>query len=256
MTPGDRLRGKRAIVSGAASGIGRATAVLFAREGAAVGVIDIDQDGMEETVAEIAREGGEALLLSADVTREEQIRGAVIEAVDTWGGLDIVVANAGIAMVGQDDRVDRLSLDVWQHMIDVNLTGVFLTCKHGIGALLDSGGGAVVCTTSPAGVYGIAPEQSAYSASKAGVYGLTRVMAAAYGRDDIRVNAVMPGYTRTALTASWVTAEHEEKFKEMVPMPRVGTPEDIAAVMLFLASDDAANVTGAIWASDAGWTAV
>jgi NAD(P)-dependent dehydrogenase (short-subunit alcohol dehydrogenase family) len=255
MTPSDRLRGKRAIITGAGSGIGRAAALLFAREGAAVGVIDIDQDGLEETAAEIAREGGDALPLSADVTREEQIRGAVIEAVDTWGGLDIVVANAGIAMFGQDDRVDRLSLDVWQHMIDVNLTGVFLACKHGIGALLDSGGGAVVCTTSPAGVYGIAPDQSAYSASKAGVYGLTRSMAAAYGREGIRVNAVMPGYTKTALT-DWVTAEHVEKFKEMVPLPRVGTPEDIAAVMLFLASDDAANVTGAIWASDAGWTAV
>ena len=230
----DRLKGKRAIITGAGSGIGRAAAVLFAREGAAVGVIDIYEDGVEETAAEIAREGGEALPLSADVTREEQIRGAVIEAVDTWGGLDIVVANAGIAMVGRDDRVDRLPLDVWQQILDVNLTGVFLTCKHGIGALLDSGGGAVVCTTSPAGIYGIAPGQDAYSASKAGVYGLTRVMAADYGREGIRVNAVMPGYT----------------------MPRIGTPEDIAAVMLFLASDDAANVTGAVWASDAGWTAV
>ena len=251
----DRLKGKRAIITGAGSGIGRAAAVLFAREGAAVGVIDIYEDGVEETAAEIAREGGEALPLSADVTREEQIRGAVIEAVDTWGGLDIVVANAGIAMVGRDDRVDRLPLDVWQQILDVNLTGVFLTCKHGIGALLDSGGGAVVCTTSPAGIYGIAPGQDAYSASKAGVYGLTRVMAADYGREGIRVNAVMPGYTKTPLT-DWVTQEQEERFKERVPMPRIGTPEDIAAVMLFLASDDAANVTGAVWASDAGWTAV
>ncbi|MEJ2760478.1 MAG: SDR family NAD(P)-dependent oxidoreductase [Gammaproteobacteria bacterium] len=256
MTPSDRLKGKRAVITGAASGIGRAAAEMFAREGAAVGLIDIDETGLEETAATIAREGGDALQLVADVTQEDQVREAVGEAEDAWGGLDIVVANAGIAMVGQDDRADRLSLEVWQHMIDVNLTGIFLTCKHGIGALLDSGGGAVVCTTSPAGIYGIAPDQSAYSASKAGVYGLTRAMAAAYGRENIRVNGVMPGYTQTALTADWVTEEHVEKFKEMVPLPRPGKPEDIAAVMLFLASDDAANVTGAIWASDAGWTAV
>jgi len=255
MTPSDRLKGKRAVITGAASGIGRAAAEMFAREGAAVGLIDIDEAGLEETAAAIAREGGDALQLVADVTSEDQVREAVGEAEDAWGGLDIVVANAGIELVGQDDRADRLDLSVWQRTIDVNLTGVFLTCKHGIGALLDSGGGAVVCTASPAGLYGIAPDQSAYSASKAGVYGLTRSMAAAYGRENIRVNAVMPGYTKTPLT-DWVTAEHEEKFKEMVPLPRPGTPEDIAAVMLFLASDDAANVTGAVWASDAGWTAV
>ncbi|MEX2524743.1 MAG: SDR family NAD(P)-dependent oxidoreductase [Gammaproteobacteria bacterium] len=255
MTTGERLKDKRAVITGAASGIGRAAALMFAREGASVGVIDINEDGVEETCAAIAKEGGEALQLIADVAREEQIRDAVAEAVDTWGGLDIVVANAGIAMFGEDDRADRLELAVWQRLIDINLTGVFLTCKHGIAALLDSGGGAVVTTTSPAGLYGIAPEQCAYSASKAGVYGLTRSMAAAYGREGIRVNAVMPGYTKTPLT-DWVTPEHEEKFKEKVPMPRPGVPEDIAAVMLFLASDDAANVTGAVWASDAGWTAV
>jgi 3-oxoacyl-[acyl-carrier protein] reductase len=255
MNPGERLKEKRAIISGAGSGIGRAAALLFAREGAAVGVIDINEAGVEETCAAIAKEGGEALQLIADVAREDQARDAVTQAVDVWGGLDIVVANAGIELVGQDDRADRLELSVWQKTLDVNLTGVFLTCKHGIGALLDSGGGAVVTTTSPAGLYGIAPDQSAYSASKAGVYGLTRSMAAAYGRENIRVNAVMPGYTKTPLT-SWVTAEHEERFKEIVPLPRPGTPEDIAAVMLFLASDDAANVTGAVWASDAGWTAV
>lgn len=254
-TTGGRLKDKRAVITGAASGIGRAAALLFAREGASVGVIDINEGGVEETCAAIAKGGGEALQLIADVTQEEQIRDAVAEAVDSWGGLDIVVANAGIAMVGEDDRADRLELAVWQRIIDINLTGVFLTCKHGIGALLDNSGGAVVTTTSPAGLYGIAPGQDAYSASKAGVYGLTRVMAADYGREGVRVNAVMPGYTKTPLT-DWVTPEHEERFKERVPLPRPGHPDDIAAVMLFLASDDAANVTGAVWASDAGWTAV
>lgn len=255
MKAGEQLKDKRAIITGAASDIGRSAALLFAQEGAGVGVVDINEGGVEATCAEIAKGGGEALQLIADVTREDQIRDAVAEAVNTWGGLDIVIANAGIELVGQDDRADRLELSVWQRTIDVNLTGVFLTCKHGIGALLDSGGGAAVTTTSPAGLYGIAAGQDAYSASKAGVYGLTRVMAADYGCENIRVNAVMPGYTKTPLTA-WVTEEHEARFKEIVPLPRPGTPEDIAAVILFLASDDAANVTGAVWASDAGWTAV
>lgn len=250
-----RLHGKRAIITGAGSGIGRAAAIRFCREGARVGIIDVNGKGAAETVATIAKAGGEALALTADVTKEDQVEKAVKRAVDAFGGLDIVISNAGIAMVGKDDRVDRIPLEVWQHMLDVNLTGQFLTCKHGIRALLASGGGAVVCTASPTGLYGIAPEQAAYSASKAGVYGLVRAMSAAYGNEKIRVNGVMPGYIRTALT-SWVTAEREREFAKMVPIGRAGEPEDIASVMAFLASDDASYVTGAVYVADGGWTAI
>lgn len=251
-----RLQDKRAIITGSGSGIGRATAVRFCQEGARVGVIDINGSGAAETVSMITDIGGEAIAIITDVTQEDQVENAVKQVVDAWGGLDIVIANAGIELVGQDDRADRLSLEIWQQTIDVNLTGVFLTCKHGIRALLNSGGGAVVCTTSPTAIYGIGKDQDAYSASKAGVYGLIRVMAADYGKEGIRVNGVMPGYIKTPLTA-WVSEEHEQNFIEnIVPIGKPGYPEEIAPIMAFLASDEASYVTGAIWVSDGGWTAI
>jgi len=251
-----RLQNKRAIITGAGSGIGRAAAIRFCQEGARVAVIDINQAGADETVAMITKNGGEAMAIIADVTREEQVEHAVSQALADWAGLDIVVANAGIELVGEDDRADRLPLDIWQRTIDVNLTGVFLTCKHGIRALLQTGGGAVVCTTSVTALYGMAAGQDAYSASKAGVYGLIRVMANDYGKEGIRVNGVMPGYIKTPLT-SWVSEEHEQNFVDnVVPIGKPGYPEQIAPVMAFLASDDAAYVNGAIWTADGGWTAV
>jgi NAD(P)-dependent dehydrogenase (short-subunit alcohol dehydrogenase family) len=137
----------------------------------------------------------------------------------------------------------------------VNLTGIFLTCKHGIRALLASGGGAVVCTASPTGLYGCAPGYDAYSASKGGVYGLIRVMAADYAADGIRVNGVIPGYTKTPMT-NWVTPEQEEKLVSTIPLGRPGRPEEVAAVMAFLASDETPYVTGAVWAADGGMTAI
>jgi NAD(P)-dependent dehydrogenase (short-subunit alcohol dehydrogenase family) len=251
-----RLNNKRAFITGAGSGIGRAAAIRFCREGARVAVIDINQAGADETVAMIRQNGGEAMAIVTDVTREEQVETAVKQSVDNWGGLDIVVANAGIELVGEDDRVDRLPLEIWQRTIDINLTGVFLTCKHGIRALLQAGGGAVVCTTSVTAIYGMAAGQDAYSASKAGVYGLIRVMANDYGKEGIRVNGVMPGYIKTPLTA-WVSEEHEQNFIDnVVPIGKPGYPDQIASVMAFLASEEASYVTGAIWAADGGWTAV
>ena len=177
-----RLEGKRAIVSGAGKGMGRAAALRFAAEGARVGLIDVDEPAARGVADEIAADGGSALVLPADVSKEEQVAAAVERTVSDWGGLDVVVANAGVELAGEDDRADRLELAVWQRTIDINLTGIFLTCKHGIRALLASGGGSVVCTCSPTGLYGCAPGLDAYSTSKAGVYGLIRVMAADYAR--------------------------------------------------------------------------
>jgi NAD(P)-dependent dehydrogenase (short-subunit alcohol dehydrogenase family) len=252
---GGRLEGKRAVISGAGMGIGRAAAIRFAAEGARVGVLDIDGEAADAVAHEIEGEGGEALALPADVASEEQVAAAVGRAVAAWGGLDVVVANAGIELAGEDDRADRLELSVWQRTIDVNLTGIFLTCKHGIRALLASGGGAVVCTASPTGLYGCAPGLDAYSTSKAGVYGLIRVMAADYAKEGIRVNGVIPGYTRTPMT-TWVTPEEHEDLLRTIPLGRQGEAEDVASVMLFLASDEAAYVTGAVWAADGGMTAI
>ncbi len=250
-----RLQGKRAVISGAAMGMGRAAAVRFAAEGAWVGLLDNDEETAREVAAEIEAAGGEALVVPGDVSKEDEVAAAVEKAVDARGGLDVVVANAGIELAGQDDRADRLELSVWQRTLDVNLTGIFLTCKHGIRALLASGGGAVVCTASPTGLYGCAPGQDAYSTSKAGVYGLIRVMAADYAREGIRVNGVIPGYTRTPMT-EWVTPEEREALLKTIPLGRQGEPEDVASVMLFLASDEAAYVTGAVWAADGGMTAI
>ncbi|HEY2788005.1 MAG TPA: SDR family NAD(P)-dependent oxidoreductase [Gaiellales bacterium] len=249
------LEGKRSIVTGAGSGMGRAAAVRFAAEGARVGLIDLDADAAAAVAAEIEAAGGEALVLQADVRSEDDVSAAIGRAAAAWDGLDVIVANAGVQLAGQDDRADRLALDVWQRTIDINLTGVFLTCKHGIRVLLAGGGGAVVCTCSPTGQYGVAPGYDAYSASKAGVYGLVRVMAADYAQEGIRVNGVIPGYTNTPMT-DWVTESDRETLLRGIPLNRPGEPEEVAAVMAFLASDDTPYVTGAVWAADGGMTAV
>lgn len=252
-----RISGKRVIITGAGNGIGRATAIRFAQEGARVGLIDINRGAVDEVFSRITSSGGEALPLIADVTGEDQVARAVDEAVARWGGLDVVVANAGIELVGEDARAHELTKEVWDRTIAVNLTGIFLACKHGIRALLASGGGSVICTASPTGLFGSAPGYSAYSASKAGVYGLTRVMANDYARHGIRVNAVIPGFTNTPMTKYFMENDEErESLLRSIPLGRPGEPEEVAAVMLFLASDEAAYVTGAAWASDGGMTAI
>jgi NAD(P)-dependent dehydrogenase (short-subunit alcohol dehydrogenase family) len=251
-----RLEGKRAVVTGAGAGIGRAVAVKFVREGARVGLIDIDEGVAKEAASELKSLGGEAIALTADVSQEEQVESAVAEAVDRFGGLDSVVSNAGILLAGQDNRADRLDASVWRKVVEVNLTGMFLTCKHGIRALLAAGGGSVVCTASPTGLYGLAPGLDAYSSSKAGVYGLIRVMANDYAGDGIRVNGVIPGYTNTPMNDYVKHPEEHERILATVPLRRQGTGEEVANVIAFLASDEASYVTGAVWAADGGMTAI
>jgi len=246
------LEGRRAIITGAGSGIGRWTATVAAREGARVGVLDVDREGAEATAESI---GAAALALTADVRDESQMEAAVAAAEAAFGGLDCVIGCAGIELATQDDRADRLSIEVWRQTLDVNLTGMFLTAKHGIRALLAGGGGSVVLVCSPTGQYGCAPGEDAYSASKAGVYGLVRVLAADYGGENIRVNGVVPGYTRTPMNAH-VTPEEHEAILSTVPMRRIGEPEEVAEVIVFLASERASYATGAVWAADGGLTAI
>lgn len=256
-TVGDRVAGKRAIVTGAGSGIGRATAERLAREGAQVALLDIDLEAAEETSARLRDEGLRVRAIRTDVTSEPSVELSVAEAVSAFGGLDIVVANAAVQLFGEDDRADRLSLDVWTRTLDVNLTGCFLTCKHGVRALLASGGGSVVITASPTGLFGRARGFDAYSASKAGTYGLTRVMANDYARDGIRVNCVIPGFTDTSLVTTIMQDDaRREALLESVPLGRPGSADEVASAILFLASDEAAYCIGSALACDGGITAV
>jgi NAD(P)-dependent dehydrogenase (short-subunit alcohol dehydrogenase family) len=240
------LQGTRALVTGAASGIGRAVAERLAAEGARVATVDV-QPGAPGDLA-----------LLADVSDEAALGGAIEQAVAALGGLDIVVPNAAVQLTGRDDRADRLERETWQRTIDVNLTGAFLTAKHGIAALLHGGrGGCVVFVASPAGQYGIARGLDAYSASKAGVAGLVRVMAADYAAEGIRVNGVLPGITETAMNHWWMDDPRQRaEIEASIPVGRAARPEEIAGVAAFLASADASYVTGALWTVDGGLTAV
>jgi NAD(P)-dependent dehydrogenase (short-subunit alcohol dehydrogenase family) len=252
-----RVEGKRTLVTGAGSGIGRAISVLFAREGARVGLVDVDGATGRAAAEAIVAADGDAIALAADVSDENEVAGAVQGLVDRWGGLDVIVANAAVQLFGEDDRVDRLELAVWQKTLAVNLTGIFLTCKHGIRALLASGGGSVVITGSPTGLFGLAPQFAAYSSSKAGVYGLARATANAYAQDGIRVNVVVPGFTDTPLVRS-ITANEEDLDAQVkrIPLRRAGTAEEIAAMVLFLASDESSYATGGAFFVDGGITAI
>jgi NAD(P)-dependent dehydrogenase (short-subunit alcohol dehydrogenase family) len=252
-----RLKGKRALITGAASGIGLATARRFAAEGARVGVVDIDGPGVEAAASVIESTGGEALRLVADVTDESAMQAAFEIAVGHWGALDVVVANAGIEMVDRDTKVGDLDAEVWQRIIGVNLTGQFLTCKHGVRALQKAGGGSLICTASPCGVAGLCAPETAYSASKGGVVALIRVMAADYAPEGIRVNGVVPGFIDTPMTASFTADPVQlEEWTSVIPIRRVGQAEEVANMMLFLASDESSYAIGGLFTVDGGHTAI
>jgi 3-oxoacyl-[acyl-carrier protein] reductase len=259
MTGTGRVAGKRVLITGAGSGIGEATAILFAREGARVGLVGRTAAKLDAVAARIAAEGGEALVLPADVANEAAIAGAVERLVAAWGGLDACVAVAGIERFAQgDDRVDRLELAVWQAIIDANLTGMFLTCKHAIRAMLATGGGSLVVTGSPTAQYGFALGEDAYSASKSGCHGLARVMANEYAREGIRVNCVIPGFIDTPINEKAIREYPDDiaALTEAIPMRRAGHAEEVAPMNLWLCTDEAAYASGAFFVVDGGLTAV
>ena len=252
----NRFAGKRAIVTGASSGIGRATAIRLAREGARVALIARRREGLVAIAAEIGADT-EALVLPADCADEASIAAAIDHAAAAFGGLDIVVSNAGIELLGQDDRVDRLDLAVWHRLLQNNLDGQFLTCKHGIRYLLASGGGAVVCVGSNCGYLGMATNEPAYSASKGGVFAMMRVMAIDYAREGIRVNMVVPGFIDTPMNEPVMRDPEELRYwSDQIPIGRAGTAAECAAAILWLASDEASYCVGTALVVDGGQSSI
>lgn len=248
-----RFSGKRVIISGASKGIGRATAIRFGAEGARVALMSRTRADLEELAETIAAGGGEAFVAAADVTQEEQVAAAVEAAAARWGGLDIVVSNAGIEMPFDDTRVDQLDLSVWQQVMNTNLTGQFLVCKHGIRQLLKAGGGVVVMVGSPCGYRGFCFNEHAYTASKGAISALMRVMAIDYAKDNIRVNACIPGFIDTPMNAHVMGDPELLKYwSSSIPMQRPGTAEETAAIIAFLASDEASYVLGSAFVVDGG----
>ncbi|WP_168914905.1 SDR family NAD(P)-dependent oxidoreductase [Microcella flavibacter] len=247
--PHGRLAGKTALVTGAGSGIGRAAALAFAGEGAEVFFADRDLHAAQEAAAEAA---GRGHALHVDIADEPSVVAAFSAVAAAGARLDVVVANAGIQAFGEDAPVAELDLAAWRKTIEVNLTGTFLTLKHGVRAMLGRGG-SIIVTGSPTGVTGEGAGFTAYSASKAGGHGLARTVAADYARSGIRVNTVVPGYTATPLVAAIADdPESAAAIVGRVPLGRSGTPDDVTGVMVFLASDEASYATGGMFFVDGG----
>jgi NAD(P)-dependent dehydrogenase (short-subunit alcohol dehydrogenase family) len=247
-----RFEGRSIFVSGAASGIGRATAERFGREGGRVACADVNLPGAEETAAAIRAAGGEAFALPCDVTSPGAVTEAIAETVRRSGGLH---ALANVAGYGFFRRTTETTLDEWNRMIAVNLTGQFLTCKEAIPHLLKSKG-AIINTASVAGLKSH-PYSAAYCASKGGVVQLTRALAVEYGRKDVRINCVCPGGVETPLIAKFTLPEgvSQAALSRIMPLGRMGKPDEVAGTIAFLASDDAAYVNGATLVVDGGMIA-
>jgi NAD(P)-dependent dehydrogenase (short-subunit alcohol dehydrogenase family) len=250
-----RLQNKVALITGAGSGIGREMALLFAREGASVCVVDIHKDAGEVVVREISESNGNALFVRADVSRADDTRAMIAQTEQEFGRLDILVNNAGI-MHSEDGDSTSTEEAVWDLTMNINLKGVFLGCKYGIPALRRSGGGSIINTASFVARVGAATPQVAYTASKGGVLAMTRELAVIHAREGIRVNALCPGPIQTELLMKFLdTEEKKERRLVHIPMGRFGQAEEMAKAALFLASDDSSFVTGSDFLVDGGITA-
>jgi NAD(P)-dependent dehydrogenase (short-subunit alcohol dehydrogenase family) len=245
------LEGKTAVITGAGSGIGQASAIAMAREGASVAILDSNEAAGRQTAQELTGQKVNATFFSVNVTSEEQVRAAMAQVISKFGRIDILHNNAGIAIRHTVAEQDEQG---WQTCMDVNLKGVFLCAKHVIPHMLDRGGG-IINTASVTGIVGVR-NRAAYSATKGAVVALTRNMALDYARYQIRVNCICPGFVRTPMAKALLEDPIKEKrLVDTHPLGRLGTPEDVANAVLFLASDLASWITGSALVVDGGFSA-
>lgn len=246
----NRFNGKVAFVTGAASGIGRATAIAFAAEGARVAILDRTDDALRDTADAIRNAGGEVLVIACDVSKPEQVEAAVARTVETFGRLDVAFNNAGVE--NKAAPVAEIELDEWDRILDINLRGTFVCMKHELAQMARQGGGVVINTSSGAGVRGVAGG-AAYAASKHAIIGLTKSAALDYAKSNIRVNAILPGNIETPMMDRF-TGGDIQKAIDLEPVGRLGKPEEIADAVLWMSADLGAFVTGASISVDGGWS--
>jgi NAD(P)-dependent dehydrogenase (short-subunit alcohol dehydrogenase family) len=247
-----RLDGKVAIVTGGGSGIGRATAQLFAKEGAKVVVADFKAEPGEETVQAIRAAGGEACFVQVDVSDSNQVQGMVERALAAYSGIDILFNGAGVLALGTALDTDEKT---WNRVLSINLSGTFLCCKAVLPHMISRGGGSIINVSSSTGAHDAKGNTVAYVASKGGVTLLTKAMAIDHARANVRVNAIAPGPTDTPMLRTVLSPKEMDEFAATFPMGRLGGPEELANAALFLASAESSFVTGSIVAVDGGQTA-
>ncbi len=252
MPTAKRLEGKVAIVTGGGSGIGAAVARMFGAEGAKVAVADYDDDAAQTIAREVWNAGGEAFPVSVDVSDSARVQKMVSATLETYGRIDILVNGAGTLVFG---TVLDTGEQEWNRVISVNLTGTFLCCRAVLPYMVEGGGGSIVNFSSSTGAHDAAKNTAAYVASKGGVALLTKAMAVDHAAQNVRVNAICPGPTDTPMLRQSMSVEQLKQFAASFPMGRLGQPEEIARCVLFLASDEASFVTGAMVAADGGQTA-
>jgi NAD(P)-dependent dehydrogenase (short-subunit alcohol dehydrogenase family) len=250
MAGANRFTGRVASITGAASGIGRAAAIAFAAEGARVAIVDRSADALRTVEGSVKKAGGEVLAIACDVSSPDQVEGAIKQIVDRFGRLDIAFNNAGVE--NKAAPVHEIDLAEWDRIIGINLRGTFLCMKHELAQMVKQGGGVVVNTSSGAGIRGVAGG-AAYAASKHAIIGLTRSAALDYAKQNIRVNAVLPGNIETPMMDRF-TGGDIQKAIDLEPVGRLGKPEEIAEAVLWMASDLGGFVTGAATVIDGGWS--
>ena len=250
MSNAHRFSDKVAFVTGAASGIGRATAVAFATEGARVAILDLTADALAETADAVRNAGAQVLVIACDVSKPEQVEAAIRQVVETFGRLDIAFNNAGVE--NKAAPVAEIALDEWDRILDINLRGTFVCMKHELAQMVRQGSGVIVNTSSGAGVRGVAGGAS-YAASKHAIIGLTKSAALDYAKQNIRVNAILPGNIETPMMDRFTNGDIQKAI-DLEPVGRLGKPEEIADAVLWMSADLGGFVTGAAISVDGGWS--